>query len=110
MIEKITLQKAQQVADAYRKEHPEHAKTGVVVVFNGEVQGWMNELRNPSHWVAGCIAVSERDDCWIAVGGTEQDGAMGWGVINTIPAEGRVVDIDYILRRDLWEIGGSSVE
>lgn len=55
-----------------------HEDGGVVIVFNGMVQGWCNELRNPEHWQAGCVAVDMDGACWQAVGGTEYDGAKSW--------------------------------
>lgn len=32
---------------------------GVIVLFDGEVQSWVNQLRNPEHWQLGCIAFDE---------------------------------------------------
>jgi hypothetical protein len=44
----------------------------------GEVQGWVNQLRNPEHWQPGCIAVDERDRMWTTIAGSERDGALMW--------------------------------
>lgn len=51
---------------------------GVVIVFEGEVEGWSNELRNPAHWQPGCVAVEVNGACWIATGGNEYHGAERW--------------------------------
>lgn len=53
-------------------------KAGVVVIFNGEVQGWVNELRNPEHWVSGCFAVNEQGEIWQTIAGNSDDGALMW--------------------------------
>ena len=53
-------------------------KAGVVVIFNGEVQGWVNELRNPEHWVSGCVAVNEHGEIWQTIAGNSDDGALMW--------------------------------
>lgn len=50
---------------------------GVVVFYNGEVQGWCNELRNPESWRPGCIAVSE-DRQYVAFGGDDYNAALQW--------------------------------
>ena len=37
-------------ARRYREQEGLVGKGGVVVFFQGEVQGWVNKLRNPEHW------------------------------------------------------------
>ncbi len=51
---------------------------GVVVLFNGEAQGWMNELRDPHHWVPGCFAVNESGQVFQTIAGDEPSGALMW--------------------------------
>lgn len=51
---------------------------GVITIYQGEVQGWSNELRNPERWRPGCIAVDSNDNQWVAVGGNDYDGANEW--------------------------------
>lgn len=51
---------------------------GVVVVYGGTAQGWVNTLRNPEHWQPGCVAVDEAGHTWVAVAGDGQDGARMW--------------------------------
>lgn len=53
-------------------------KGGVVVIFNGEVQGWANEVRNPEHWASGCFAINEKGEIWQTIAGNSNDGALMW--------------------------------
>ncbi|MGF6265224.1 hypothetical protein OKW49_006217 [Paraburkholderia youngii] len=48
------------------------------MLFNGEVQSWVNKLRNPEHWQPGCIAVDEEDHTWTTIAGNEREGALMW--------------------------------
>ncbi|WP_275042614.1 hypothetical protein [Burkholderia cepacia] len=34
----------------YREQEELVGKGGVVAFIQGEVQGWVNQLRNPEHW------------------------------------------------------------
>ncbi len=68
--------KNQEIAKKWREEN--EYTGGVVIVFNGEVPGWMNELRDPQGWEPGCIAVDEQGNEWVAVGGNADDGAERW--------------------------------
>jgi hypothetical protein len=65
-----------ETANRFRRERG-HAG-GVVVIFNGEVSGWMNELRDPQHWAPGCIAIDADGNAWLATGGNDYDGAARW--------------------------------
>jgi hypothetical protein len=56
----------------------ENRAGGVVVVFGNEVTGWMDELRDPHHFVPGCIAINDNNQQWKAVGGNSYDGATEW--------------------------------
>jgi hypothetical protein len=51
---------------------------GVVVIFNGQVSGWMNALRDPQHWAPGCIAVDHDGNQYEAIGGNDYNGAEHW--------------------------------
>jgi hypothetical protein len=62
----------------WRRQHGFSNKGGIIVFFDGQVQGWVNELRNPEHWQTGCIAVNEAGDTWVTVGGDEPNGAKMW--------------------------------
>lgn len=53
--------------------------SGVVVFWDGQVQGWMDFLRDPQDWQPGCIAVcvfSGRQ--WLATGGDSYNGSKEW--------------------------------
>lgn len=62
----------------WRKEYGYVGRGGVIVVFEGKGQSWVNELRNPEHWQPGCVAVDESGNTWTAIGGDEQDGSATW--------------------------------
>jgi hypothetical protein len=66
------------VARRWREENGYVGRGGVVVLFNGEVQSWVNVLRNPGHWQPGCIAVDEAGRTWTTIAGNEGDGALMW--------------------------------
>lgn len=51
---------------------------GVVVVYEGDAQGWVRILRNPEHWVPGCVAVAEDGRTWTTLGGNSKHGALMW--------------------------------
>ncbi|MCA8205147.1 hypothetical protein LGM71_29340 [Burkholderia sp. AU33545] len=67
-----------EVARRWREERGYVGRGGVVVIFDGEVQSWVSELRNPDHWQPGCIAIAEDGRTWTAIAGTERDGALMW--------------------------------
>lgn len=50
---------------------------GVVIFYDGEIQGWVNELRDPDQWVPGCIALGDGAQ-WVASGGDKEHGATHW--------------------------------
>lgn len=62
----------------YREQETLVGERGVVVFFQGEVQGWVNQLRNPEHWQPGCIAVDEQGRMWTTIEGSERNGALMW--------------------------------
>lgn len=67
-----------ETARTWRLEHGYVGRGGVIVVYNGEVQSSVNVLRNPEHWVPGCVAVAEDGRSWTTLGGTEQHAALMW--------------------------------
>lgn len=67
-----------EVARRYREAEQRVGTGGVVVLFEGKVQGWVNELRNPEHWRPGCIAVDEQGRTWTTIAGNDQNGALMW--------------------------------
>lgn len=76
----MDLERIKDEADLYRANCD--LKGGVVVVFEYEVSGWVNELRDPQHWEPGCVAVDESGNAWESVGGNPYDGAEEWKQIN----------------------------
>lgn len=64
------------LARSYRNETGRHH--GVVVIFDGVVSGWSNVLRDPQNWRPGCIAITDSDTCYCAMGGNDDDGAIEW--------------------------------
>lgn len=66
------------LATKWRQERGYIGRGGVVVIYRGEVQSWVNELRDPTHWVAGCIAVDEAGQQWQTIAGNEVSGALMW--------------------------------
>lgn len=63
---------------------------GYVVTYRGEVQGWINQLRDAQTWRPGCIAIDEDGEKYITEGGTDQTGADHWSrLIDELPADHR---------------------
>lgn len=77
-----------QLASKYLDERPQLQGRGVVVLFQGQVSGWMNELRNPEEWEPGCIAVDRRGNQYLAIGGDSYRGATAWNWVWTAKSEG----------------------
>ncbi|ODB85600.1 hypothetical protein A3194_12240 [Candidatus Thiodiazotropha endoloripes] len=73
------------ISTQWRRENGYQGYGGVVVLFDGEVQGWCNQLRDPDHWRSGCIAIDELGQHWEAVGGNEQFGALDWRILVDTP-------------------------
>lgn len=59
------------------------SNTGVVIFHHSKIQGWRSSLRNPEHWVPGCIAITNAGDAFIATGGNPQSGATSWQLMST---------------------------
>lgn len=79
---------AQSLAATWRETMGYIGKGGVVVVFDGVANGWMNELRDPQNWQPGCIAADEAGNVWIAQGGNDYDGAERWEPTDSGPPLG----------------------
>lgn len=71
-------------ARIWRDNEGYRGKVGVVIVFENQVQGWVNTLRNPEDWRPGSIAVFEDGTCYLASGGDDQNGAESWRPIETV--------------------------
>ncbi|TPG87736.1 hypothetical protein EAH72_34285 [Pseudomonas caspiana] len=57
---------------------------GVVLVWQGEVYGWKNSLRDASHERPGVYALDEDGHVFIAEGGNDSDGAKCWVVADSV--------------------------
>jgi hypothetical protein len=66
------------IAQRWRKQHGYVGRGGVIVIWHGKVQSWVNELRNPEHWQPGCIAIDEHGKIWTAELGNAKEGAYFW--------------------------------
>lgn len=66
------------MAAQWRQDNGYADTSGVIVTYQNEVQGWVNELRDPQHWQPGCIATDIDGNQWRASGGNDQDGAAEW--------------------------------
>lgn len=80
-----------QLATEYMDERPRLLGRGVVVIFKGQVAGWMNELRSPEEWEPGCIAVDRRGNQYLAIGGDSYHGATAWRSVWSVKPQGTVV-------------------
>lgn len=72
------MSEAQRKAKCWRDDNGYSGKGGVIVICGDVVQGWANELRDPQHWIPGCIAVAEDGRCHEARGGNDYGGAECW--------------------------------
>ena len=67
------------IAANWREKEPHpRATTGVVLIWEGEVYGWKNCLRDAAHERPNAIAVDEQGHVFIAQGGNDYDGAKCW--------------------------------
>lgn len=66
------------LAQTWREQNGYKGRAGVVVIFQGNVQGWVNTLRNPEHWQPGCVAINEEGQSWTTLAGSERTGAVMW--------------------------------
>lgn len=72
------------VARSWREAQGYVGRGGVIIIHDGEVQSWVNKLRNPEHWKPGCIAIDEAGSTWTAVVGSDEAGALMWLPCNPI--------------------------
>lgn len=74
------------IADVWRSEclYP----GGYVLLFQRDVAGWINELRDPQGWEPGVIAIDSDGNQWIAFGGNPSDGAESWNRLFITQSEG----------------------
>lgn len=68
----------QTIAANWRAGQPENrANTGVVLIWQGEVYGWKDQLRDAAHEQMGAVAVDVDGHVFVAEGGGK-DGAKCW--------------------------------
>lgn len=75
-MERIELEKIIVLATRWRQDSGRMG--GLVVVYRGDVQGWINELRDPQHWVPGCVAINDHNQCWQSIAGDDNHGSLMW--------------------------------
>ncbi|HAU9357964.1 TPA: antirestriction protein ArdR [Escherichia coli] len=68
------------MAKVWRQHNPEHADSGVILIWDGKVYCWKNILRAPQHERPRVIAVDTEENVFIAESGNEYDGAKCWVV------------------------------
>jgi hypothetical protein len=72
-----TKMSIKELADKWRLEN-KRCVGGVIVFFDGDLCGWVNELRDPHLWRPGCIAIDEFGNQFKSVGGTAESGSHDW--------------------------------
>ncbi|MBE0469808.1 MAG: hypothetical protein IBX55_09930 [Methyloprofundus sp.] len=75
--QKLLVQELNSIAKHWVEQHDYDYKGGVVLIFEGRVNGWVKEPPIPSDWRPGVYAVS-KDHILMAVGGNNVDGAEKW--------------------------------
>lgn len=71
------MRKLRALADAWRKRHPVY-EGGIVLIWDGEVYGWKNILRDASSERPGVFAVDAFGLVYVSAGGDYQNGARCW--------------------------------
>lgn len=68
-------------ATKWRASNPEH-RGGVVLVWDDEVYGWKNDLREPEGERPGAYAVDKAGLVFKAGGGDDDNGAKAWVAVD----------------------------
>lgn len=63
---------------AGNQEHP----SGVVLIWEGEMYGWKNELRDPASERPGAYALDKAGLVFKAEGGDQYNGAKAWVAVD----------------------------
>lgn len=75
----------ERLAANWRKEQSEPlASTGVVLIWEDEVYGWKNCLRDAAHERPNAIAVDVKGHVFKAEGGNDYDGAKCWVALTAL--------------------------
>ncbi len=72
-----TLEAMRATATMWRSRNHEYQE-GVVLIWQGEVYGWKNKLRDASHERPGVYAVDVTGHVFVAEGGDDLNGAKCW--------------------------------
>ncbi|HCN5947583.1 TPA: antirestriction protein ArdR [Escherichia coli] len=71
------------IAKKWRNTQNEpHTISGIVLIWEGQVYGWKDSLRDPNHERPNAIAVDENGRVFRAEGGNDYDGAERWASID----------------------------
>ena len=97
----MTRQELIDIAHNWRQQQEDGDKLlhGVVLIFDGEVYGWKNCLRDANHERPDVIAVDADYHVFMAVGGDDQEGAKGWITVNDEPPAPKRENGWYWVRR-----------
>lgn len=69
------------IAAEWRNAQPEHrAQRGIVLIWEGQVYGWKEKLRDACHERPNAIAVDADGHVYKADGGNDNQGAAMWVV------------------------------
>jgi hypothetical protein len=72
------------VARRWREENGYCGRRRVIVLFERNVQSWVDALRNPEHWQPGCITIDETGQSWTAIAGKVRMMAHSCGCPTTL--------------------------
>lgn len=75
------IQALRSTAAKWRAGNQDH-RDGVVLVWEGEVYGWKNDLRDPASERPGAYAVDKVGLVFKAEGGNDYDGAESWVAVD----------------------------
>lgn len=79
---KLLIEALRTTATKWRTSNLEHSD-GVVLVWEGNVYGWKNELRDPQNERPGAYAVDMAGLVYKAEGGDDSNGAKAWVAVDT---------------------------
>ncbi|EKS6356655.1 hypothetical protein QCC73_004657 [Enterobacter hormaechei] len=74
------IEEIRNIAAQWRQDNQENPG-GVVLILQGAVYGWKNELRDPQQETPGAYAVDEFGSVFRAEGGNDYDGAERWAAV-----------------------------
>ncbi|MBD8483914.1 antirestriction protein ArdR [Pseudomonas coleopterorum] len=78
------IESVRATAAKWRAGNQEH-RGGVVLVWEGDVYGWKNELRDPESERPGVYAVDKAGLVFKAEGGDDYNGAKAWVAVDPDP-------------------------